>query len=154
MHKIDRFTVIASQRDVLFAWAPSSHLARIVHGHLYVERSQRTQQCVEAVLRSVRPAQYIPQFSPIGKRYGDLLLALQRDSRGAVSLDDAKEQCAAVLAAVDAAIAGDGLLPHLPRLNGGTAALAPLVTDWRAAALLDHPGQWLFPDPSPPRYAF
>lgn len=156
MHKIDRFKVFGgADRGILFAWAPSSSLARTINGHLFMERSSATNHLVLASFRDRPLASQLTAFPGIPKLYGDILVQLERTLHGAVSLPLAQHWFEQLMAAVDDAVASEeGSVARRSSLIGGQQTLAALVADWQAFNALQHPGRELFPGPSPLRYAF
>lgn len=157
MTKIDRFAVLANtRRELLFAWARSSPVARATTGHLYVERSHRTQNQIKASHQNLKTPDYIAAFPGVPKHYGDIMLRVAREPVNfAVDLPALEATISEVIAAVvTAACLETGPLPRLPALIGSTAALEELLRDWRAEELFAHIGQRMFPGPQPLRYAF
>lgn len=156
MHKIDRFTVFSNdQGDLLFAWAPSSHLARAAKGHLFVEQSSFTKRLVVANFRDRPTPQQLAALPGVPKRYGDILVQLDRDDQGAVDLTAAELWFEKLIAALHSTAHSDqNCIASLRCLISGQHVLEALVEDWRAFEYLQHPGRVLFPGPDPQRYAF
>lgn len=156
MHKIDRFSVFATvQGALLFAWAPSSHLARAVNGHLFIEQSAATKHLVVASFRDRPLPQQLDAMAGVPKRYGDILVQLDRDEHGAIALPAAELWFEKLSAALHSTVHSDqNCIATMRSLIGGQNILAELVEDWRAFEYLQHPGRTLFPGPDPQRYAF
>lgn len=158
MHKLDMFQVYADRfRNLLFAWIPSSPVARHPCGQLYAERLWHDGGNLLSVSQPgtknhVRCAEFLKGGQ--ANRYGQVLLQIPRTTHR-VDLELTKEQFAIVIKALDAA----ANLPYptrplSPPLIAGADTLERIAQDWRALHILNRPLDHLIGTPRSLRYAF